>query len=552
MSANAQNAISVFLCSLGGDILYASEAPDGIATQVRRSVSAFIHNGLHDRLAVERLNGGSLELRLVNAGDFRCILAIYSWQTSVEDHWRIAELKKLSLELESIFETSHDGIVVADAAGTYIRVNSSYSRISGLNIHNIIGRTGWDIVVEGLISQSATVQVMETKAPVSLNQVFRNGKKSYITATPLFDEKGQIFRVVTNVRDITEIQNLKDRLVQSQARLNQFSQIVKNLTQDRDELVFRSAKMRQIKDSATRFAQVDAPLLIIGETGVGKEVVADFIHRHSRRAEAPFLKINCAAIPEHLLEAELFGYEEGAFTGASKGGQPGLLEMAHNGTIMLDELGELPPPLQAKLLRFVEHQEFYRVGGKKPRQVNVRILAATNRDLEEMVEQKSFRMDLFYRLNVLRIHIPSLRERSEDILALAEYFLQKANQRYGQDKVFDPDIYRYFMNYSWPGNVRELEHVVERLVIVSDSKTIELRLLPAFMCICQPEALNFDGSLSYQEAKENFERNFWRRAQSLYPSCRQAARALKVNHSTVIKKLARYGGPGTKPVRRPA
>ncbi len=541
---STQNATAVFVCSTSGELIYASEAPDGLSRQVMQAVDEFISQGLRERLAVQRLDKGTLELRLISEDAQAWVLAVYSWQTSEEEHWRIVELKKLAMELEGIFETSHDGIVVADGDGTYINVNTNYERISGLNRHKIVGRSGWDVMRQGLISQSATVMVLECGQPVSINQVFENGRKSYITANPLFDENGKIFRVVTNVRDITEIQNLRDRLVQSQSRLNQYSQIVKTLTQDKEDLVFRSQKMRQVKDNAVKFAQVDAPLLIIGETGVGKEVVADYVHKHSLRATEPFLKINCAAIPEHLLEAELFGYEEGAFTGASKRGKPGLLEMANNGMVLLDEVGELPPILQAKLLRFVEHQEFYRVGGKKPRKVNVRLLAATNRDLEDMVEQKTFRVDLFYRLNVLRINIPGLRERTEDILVLAEYFLHKANQRYSQDKIFDPDIYRYLMSYNWPGNVRELEHMVERLVIMSDSKVIESRLLPAHMLLCQLGDLPIDIGLSYREARDNFERSFWRRVQSLYPSYRQAARALKVNHSTVIKKLSRYAGKG--------
>lgn len=546
MNIEAQNATAVFICSTGGDLIYASEAPEGISRQVINSVEAFIQQGLRERLAVERLDNGTLELRLISKGPMNCVLAIYSWQTSDHEHWRITELKKLSMELESILETSHDGIVVADGEGTFININTSYERISGLGRHQILGRSGWDIVKRGYVSQSATILVLESGEPVSINQVFDNGRKSYVTANPLRDETGKIFKVVTNVRDTTEIQNLRDRLVQSQARLNQYSQIVKNLTQERDDLIFRSLKMRQVKDNAVKFAQVDAPLLIIGETGVGKEVVADYVHKHSLRSSEPFLKINCAAIPEHLLEAELFGYEEGAFTGASKRGKPGLLEMANNGMILLDEVGELPSILQAKLLRFVEHQEFYRVGGKKPRKVNVRLLAATNRDLEDMVEQKTFRVDLFYRLNVLRINIPGLRDRPEDILVLVDYFLQKANQRYAQDKVFDPDIYRYLMSYGWPGNVRELEHMVERLVIMSDSKIIEARLLPPHMLLCQLGDLPLDSGLSYREAKDNFERSFWRRVQTLYPSYRQAARALKVNHSTVIKKLGRYGGGKNK------
>jgi PAS domain S-box-containing protein len=516
-----------------------------ILPAILKSVEEFVNSEAGSEQCV-KLAGGTLEIERIHHRAFTGIAATYHRRTTKADHHYIAELKKKCTELEVVFETSRDGIVVADENGIYRSANSSYERISGLKRDNIIGRSGADLVALGLVSQSATEQVLLTGKPATLNQIFlRSQKRSHITANPLYDNKGNIYRVVTNVRDTTELHNLRTKLSKSQERLNRYSQLVKALTQEKDASIFRSAAMREIRDNALRFARTDAPVLLVGDTGTGKEVLADFIHSKSLRAKEPFLKINCAAIPDHLLEAELFGYKGGAFTGANRQGKIGLFEMANNGMVLLDEIGEMPLQLQAKLLRFVESHEFYKIGDQKPTKVNVRLLAATNRNLDELSQSKEFRTDLLYRLKVLCIVIPPLRERQEDILPLMQYFLERNNRRYGQNKIFHQDIFKYFMHWSWPGNVRELEHLVERLVIMSDASGIPPALLPGEMLRIDapgtPEGDGKDsGDTSYARAREHFERSFWNRVRETYPSCRAAAKALDVTHVTVLKKIKRY------------
>ncbi|MDR2603884.1 MAG: sigma 54-interacting transcriptional regulator [Desulfovibrio sp.] len=521
---------------------------------ILESIAEFVKG--HETLVhCARTEDGTLAMQRFQHKYFNGIVAAYHWKTTEDQHHCIAALKKKCTELEGIFETSRDGIVVADENGVYRRVNSSYERISGLKKDKVIGRSGAELVASDLISQSATEQVLSTGKPVTLDQIFlRSQRRSYITANPLYDSKGNIFRVVTNVRDTTELHNLRTRLSKTQERLNRYSQLVKTFTREKDGAIFRSAAMREIRNNALRFSKTDAPVLLVGNTGTGKEVLADFIHRKSPRAGEPFLKINCAAIPDHLLEAELFGYKGGAFTGANRRGKVGLFETANNGTLLLDEIGEMPLSLQAKLLRFVESREFYKIGDQGPSKVNVRLLAATNRSLDDLAQSRDFRTDLLYRLKVLCIDIPPLRERREDILPLMQRFLEKNNRRYGQNKAFHPDMFKHFLLWSWPGNVRELEHLVERLVIMSDDADIVPALLPPEMLRNStgapdsgagpsPPSTEYEG-MSYGEARDRFERSFWSRVRKRYPSFRQAAKALDVTHVTVLKKIKRYVEPG--------
>lgn len=458
----------------------------------------------------------------------------------------INRLEEINKELEAIFESSHDGLVVANEKGVFIRINSSYARITGVPKEEILGETCWSIVEKGLVSASATMFVLQSGQPHTFSQTFRSGRQSVITGSPVFDKDGKVFRVVTNVRDMTEINRLKEELAESQKKLTQYSQIVETLTEEQmvnEKLVFRSRKMGAVRDSAIKFAKVDAPLLITGESGVGKEAVADLVYKNSSRKGLPFLKINCGAIPELLLESELFGYEGGAFTGAKKEGRTGLFEMANGGTVMLDEVGELSLALQVKLLRFVQQREFYRVGGKNVVKVDVRLIAATNRNLQEMVDRKLFRSDLFYRLNVLKIYIPPLRERPEDIIPLTNYLLAKYNDKYGVSKRLAGDLYRAFTRYQWIGNVRELENLVERLLVICDREEITPEYLPDEMKETMIERLNETviKEQSYKKAKEEFERMFFQQAVQKYRSSRQVADKLGLDHSTIVKKAARYG-----------
>ena len=539
------HALIFMFCSEDGTILYAdprisSEFKEG------RNIAPLLEASStdSDEVSIHQTQDGLVEFFRINEKFFDGYVGI-ECDKRLRDVF-VKKLEEMNKELDDVLESSHDGFVVADHEGKFIRVNRSYECITGIPREEILGKTADWIIQRGLVSDSATRHVLKTGRPFTFTQTFPGGRQSVVTGSPLFDEQGRIYRVVTNVRDMGEIAQLKAELVKSQEQLNRYSRIVETLTEEqmaRERLVFRSRAMGEVRNNALKFAKVDAPLLITGESGSGKEVVANLVYRNSPRKGLPFLTINCGAIPENLLESELFGYEGGAFTGARKGGQAGLFEVANGGTVMLDEIGELPLALQVKLLRFVQQKEFFRVGGKKLITVDVRLIAATNRDLQQMVDQKSFRSDLFYRLNVLNIHIPPLRERREDIIPLANYMLNKYSQKYGVTRRLSSDLYRAFTKYSWMGNVREFENLIERLVVICDREEITSAYVPDEMKDALLEKQDHAPSTekSYREAREEFEREFLQTAIKKYKSTRQTARIIGLDHSTIVKKAAKYG-----------
>ncbi len=549
MNISQDNTVKFFLSTEDGTIIYAHPMLPQEDFPVGSPIFAMPDQGeqeLDTTLVIKDEQHGVFDLYRLDNRYFKGIIGILRKDRVREN--AIGQLEEEHRDLKAIFESSHDGIVVADGTGLFVRINNSYQQITGIAKENIIGSTAAEIVKKGIVSDSGTLEVLKTGQPYTIHQTFRSGRQSVVTSTPIFDENNNIFRVVTNVRDMTEINRLREELAQSKEKLDEYTKILETLTAEQKlahSLVFRSRKMSIVTDAALKFAKVDAPLLIGGESGVGKEVIADLVYKNSSRSNARFLKINCGAIPENLLESELFGYVGGAFTGAKRDGVAGLFETAHGGTVLLDEIGELPLALQVKLLRFVQQREFYRVGGKKLIQVDVRIIAATNRDLQEMVSQKLFRSDLFYRLNVLKITIPPLRERAEDIIPLANFFLEKYNKKYSLKKRISGEVYRILTNHTWVGNVRELENVVERLVVVCERDEITAEYLPEELrkTVAGAPPVIIPGESSqktYKEAKEEFEKEFFRQAITKYKTSRRVAEQLAVDHSTVVKKAAKY------------
>ena len=321
---------------------------------------------------------------------------------------------KLSLmELDSIIECSYDGIYITDGDANTIKVNNAYERITGLKKVDVIGKNMRDLERDGFISQSATLLVLSSRKITTIQQEFSTGVKVLVSSTPIFDENKKIIMVVTNVRDVTQLNNLKE-LVQKNKEITQkyVSEIEEMRTQllNNTEIVAEDPKTIEIIQLSNRIAKVDTTILMLGETGVGKDEIAKYIHKVSNRNGKQFIKVNCGAVPISLIESEFFGYEKGAFTGASKEGKVGLFELASGGTIFLDEVGEIPMDMQVKLLRVLQEKEIVRVGGTKPLKIDVRVLAATNRDLEKMIVDGKFREDLYYRLNVVPLFIPPLRE----------------------------------------------------------------------------------------------------------------------------------------------
>ncbi|MBC7076040.1 MAG: sigma 54-interacting transcriptional regulator [Syntrophomonadaceae bacterium] len=456
-------------------------------------------------------------------------------------------VKELNRELDAIIESSYDGLCITDGEGIILRVNKAFEMITGINAHELLGKDVKFVEKEGLMSQSVLSLVLEKRESVTVMQEMRAGKTSLVTANPVFDRQGSVIRVVVNVRDITELNMLKQKLEQVQGLSQHYANQLRNLHfryKGANNLVVNSSKMRNLLETVIRLAEVNSTILITGESGTGKELIAETIHNNSARKNGPFVKVNCGAIPESLLESELFGYESGAFTGARKEGKLGYCELASGGTIFLDEISELPLSLQAKLLRFLQNKEIIRIGGRNPFKVDVRIIAATNRNLLEMVRKREFREDVYYRLNVVPINIPPLRERKEDIPNLVVHFMQLFNNKYRLAKRIDPGVIDILMRHDWPGNIRELENLIERLVVTTANNIITADDLPSYlsnMVSDNSSEVLVSSIIPMRKAVESVEKQLLKMAYAQYNTTRQMARELEVAASTIVRKAAKYG-----------
>jgi PAS domain S-box-containing protein len=384
---------------------------------------------------------------------------------------KLESYKQLNEKLNAIFASSSDGIWVCDGQGKVININKASEKLNDIKAKDVIGKSIKSIVEEGLIDRSATLEVLATKRQVNIMQYTSKTKKNLLlTGTPVFDEDGDISLVVLNERDMTSLNALQEQLEQTRMVTEKFKDELAALSMlelKRQEIVAESEEMRQLLRVALKLANLEASnILILGESGTGKGLLAKFIHKNSKREKKPFIQINCAALPENLLEAELFGYEKGAFTGAREKGKPGLFELAQEGTLFLDEIGDLSTPVQAKLLKCLDDHEVMHLGGLRPIKINCVIIAATNRDLERLVKQRKFRNDLFYRLNTFNIQIPPLRERHGDIFELAMHYLRKYSKTYKLKRRFTPEAFEALQSYPFPGNVRELKNIIKKAVVL--------------------------------------------------------------------------------------
>lgn len=476
-------------------------------------------------------------------GGFAILCDITDYELMSSELMRITDMSK---ELNAIIDSSFDGIFVTDEGSITLKVNKAYERITGIKSAEVLGRTMTSLVADGVYDESATLKVLQEKRPVTIVQnIMKTGKTVVVTGNPIFDENGKVFRVVTNVRDVTELNLLQEKLkkmeqLQSRYKI-EIEQLRKNVI-DHNDFVIKSKKMKDIYALALKLAAVDSTILIQGDSGVGKEIFSEIVHRHGPRWDKPFVKISCAAIPENLLESELFGYASGAFTGAIKKGRVGVFELAHGGTIFLDEIGEMPISLQVKLLRVLQEREIVRIGDSKPVKVDIRIMAATNRNLEEMVKNNQFRRDLFFRINVVPVVIPPLRERKEAISHFISFFLKKHNKKCGFSKQFSTEAVDAMIDYDWPGNVRELENMVEQLLVMAQGEVIIFDDLPNRFK--NSHSLSVSSSLEVKPLKvalEEFECRLLKTAIEKHGSSRKVAAALGIDQSTVVRKANRLG-----------
>lgn len=491
---------------------------------------------------------------LVNNGGIVGAVTVFQDITELEEiSTELESFKQINLELEGIIESSHDGIIITDGEGNVIKINNSLSRVTDLPKECYLGKKIDSLQDEGYFSYEPVAKRarIEKKTITGLQRI-ETGKEVMVTSTPVLDDAGQVIRVVTNVKDMSEIINLQEQLTQSLEVTGHLrTEFNKHIADElrSNNLITQNHKMLDIVEVVRRVADSNASVLLQGESGVGKEVLAKLVHIWSKR-EGAFLKVNCSALPAHLLESEMFGYARGAFTGANNLGKPGLFELADGGTLFLDEIEDLPLELQGKFLRVLQDGEFIRLGGTNVIRVNVRIIAASNKDLTTMVNDNKFRADLYYRLNVVPIMIPPLRERFEDIPLLAEYFLGQLNEKYKTQKVISSQLLKSFIDYPWPGNVRELRNVLERLVLISVGDVLGEREFRETMNSNIEGNRETIGGFSCPDSDENMprlkefleekEKELILRVFEKYKSSRRIGEILGISHTAVINKLKKY------------
>ncbi|SHG14107.1 PAS domain S-box-containing protein [Desulfacinum infernum DSM 9756] len=446
----------------------------------------------------------------------------------------------------SILNLLKDGVYISNREGSTLYVNDSWQRLTGVSSDRVLGHRVTELLEMGVFDAIVNPDVVRTGKVVTRVQKI-NGRSVVLHGHPVFDARGRVELVVTFVRDITTFNRMKEEIATQKSLIQQYQRQVSSLNPEEvflDEgMVAVSRESEELLHALDTIAPTEASVLILGETGVGKDMVARRLHKKSRRSAKPFIKVDCTTIPESLVESELFGYESGAFSGAKAKGKRGLFEDANGGTLFLDEIGELNPHMQTKLLRALQDQEIIRVGSTKVTPIDVRILAATNRDLGKSVAEGTFRSDLYYRLKVAVLHVLPLRQRRDDILPLAKVFLHRFNAKYGKSVRLTSKAENALLRYSWPGNIRELENMIHGLVVSSEKPQICCADLPveiggAAGCatFSSGDFLLEIGSQPLKEIVRKLERAVIEEALAIYGSVSKAAEALQVNRTTIFRK----------------
>jgi PAS domain S-box-containing protein len=455
-------------------------------------------------------------------------------------------LASRDIPLRAVLDSVSEGIWICDGQGTILDINKESQRLNSLDASRYIGRSIQVIIEEGLVDHSVTLDVLRYKRQSSIIQhITKSGKQLLVTGSPVFDENGRISMVVVNERDVTELNTLRENLQNARKVEEKFRDELAELSMlelSQKEIVAESPSMRHALHALLKLARTDASgILILGESGTGKGLLAKFLHQMSPRAKKPFIPINCPAVPENLFEAELFGYEKGAFTGALKQGKAGLIELAKGGTLFLDEVGDIPFGVQPKLLKYLDDHELRRLGGSESRKVECAVVSATNCDLERLVEQRRFRKDLFYRLNTFIVRIAPLRERREDIFGLAEFYLANFNSRHNKAKRLSSRAMRLLEAYDYPGNVRELVGLIQKAFVMSEGEDLTEALEEA---LGLPQAAS-SGSMapgrSLGETTDQANRRLLEQASARCRTTREMAAFLGISQSTVVRKLRKYG-----------
>ncbi len=460
--------------------------------------------------------------------------------------------------LKMLVDLAEDGYMIMDREGCVSYHNTAYLRAVSMDMESMIGHNLREYIERGDIKRSSALMALEQKRKVSMLTVIRNDQTAFVTSTPVIDKDGNVEMTLTHARNNTELTELKRqiRLLEEHAEKRDFEG--RSGPDYGSDVVVVSRRMQTVFELAGKVKNVGSTVMLLGESGVGKDVVAKFIHGSGTYKDKPYIAVNCSALPEHLLESELFGYTGGSFTGARREGKKGLFEAAHNGVLFLDEIGDISPNLQVKLLRAIETKTITRVGDYTAVPVNTRIITATNKNLSKMVREGNFREDLYYRLNVVTISIPPLRERSDDIRPLLLFYLNRYNHMYNMVKKISREAMAVLQSYRWPGNIRELKNMVERMVVTSDNDTIEtadLMFADEWEWEKETDMNKYEGNdgegmaavsvsisrlVPLEEAVEYMERKLLTKAKAELHTSRKIAKELKVSRATISRKLQKY------------
>ncbi|TKI56926.1 PAS domain S-box protein [Brevibacillus antibioticus] len=450
------------------------------------------------------------------------------------------------IDYEALIGSLFDIVHVTDAEGRTLYGSGRYEEFFGIDPAEMMGKPIEEFHHLGYFAPTITMRVIRDKKKVHTIQTTRKNRKLFVEGKPIWDQEGKFSGVIHTFIDITSQEQLQQELheVKYIGTVLQ-SEMTKENNRKKGEtsLIYRSQSMEQVAMMAKKLSQVESSMILLGESGVGKGVLAKYIHECSPRVDKPFVHINCGAIPETLLESELFGYEKGAFTGADKDGKAGLIEKANGGTLFLDEIGEMSLSLQVKLLNVLQEKTITPVGSSVSRKVDVKLITATNKNLRQMVKEGKFREDLYYRIHVVPLEIPPLRERQEEIPVLVHYFLNVFSQKYCLERQLADTCYRILSEYDWPGNVRELENVVERLVVTSHDVLITPAQIPRYIHnqeYREHKGIKVDRVIAMQDAMDEVERQLVHRAYEQHKTTTKVAEALGISQPSASRKLRKW------------
>lgn len=444
--------------------------------------------------------------------------------------------------VSQILKMTSDGFIITDTEGNVREINKQYADFFGKSRSEIIGKSILNIIPNSKMIDIVKHKFSEEDAVHKYIDGEAKGNSVIVSRSYVEDEDGNVVAGVAQVKFKVQTLAVAKKLMNEYEELEYYREEFQN--QNRvDNIIGSDTKFREIVKECLKVAKTDIPVLLTGETGTGKEVMAKALHTNSLRYDKPFVSINCAAIPFELLESELFGYMDGAFTGAKRGGKKGKFQLANGGTIFLDEIGDMPSSMQAKLLRVLQEKEIEPLGSEKSIPLDVRVVAATRQDLEAKMKDGSFREDLYYRLSVFNIHIPPLRERGGDSLELAEFFLDELNHKYKTYKTFSKAVKAYFLKYQWPGNVREVNNVVQSAYAISSENIIDINDIPARMLQQEKPAINLDkNKKSLGQMVDDYEKEVILELLKKHKgNCLEAAKEAGIHKSNFYRKLQKYG-----------